>query len=110
MDRTELIGLLTELDKRATPGPWMNGSWRGQCHKEHPHHGRGGDDPCKYDYTMMRGDDQDREVSLDGARTLIGHDEYDYVLRLDDARLIAELRTLLPDIITALKQTVTERT
>lgn len=36
-----------------TPGPWLVGSWGGQCKKVHSgtryHPGKGGDDPCVYE-------------------------------------------------------------
>jgi hypothetical protein len=99
MTHEELVGRLTELDKRATPGPWLNGAWSGRCHKDHRHRGPQEPDPCCYEYTLGHEDEKDREVSLENYCTLIS----DKDIRLDDARLIAEVRTLLPDIIAALR-------
>ena len=91
-----------------TPGPWVVGSWRGQCNKpshgssEHP--GLRGADPCVYDYTLTTGTAAlDCFVSIadpEKHMELIGYDEHGTVLSNPaDARLIAAA----PDLLAALK-------
>lgn len=58
---------LRRLSDAATPGPWLLGSWHGQCHKSSHvagcHSGSDGDDPCVYDYALRPGGSQPDLVS-----------------------------------------------
>ena len=107
MDITSLVAKLRELDAEATSGPWRNGVWRGQCHKNHIHAGKSSIyDPCKYEYEFVCEQPEHKRIICAGCPEnpieLIGWGGYGPILNEANARAIAELRTLLPQIISAL--------
>ncbi len=81
----ERLKELERVAREATPGPWIKGSWHGQCHIDHPH-GRGA---CKYDYTLEK--EYDCVSLLEENVELIGYDDYETVLKTNNAEYIAAL-------------------
>lgn len=62
---TAILKML-EAAKKATPAPWFQGYWSGQCRKpEHlgNHPGSRRDNPCIYEYSISAGDYFSRYVS-----------------------------------------------
>lgn len=98
-----LTDLLDEIDARAnaaTPGPWLDGEWSGQCHLHHQH-GHGANPPCKYDYTLDKGTGC---VSLHTEnQELIGWKASGRVLSRPDATFIAAARSDVPKLVKALR-------
>ena len=84
-----------------TPTPWVVGDWRGQCHIKHRH----GFEECVYDYTLETTGDSACCISLDGARILIGWDEYGTVLKNPaDAAFIVKAVNAHDRLVAALKR------
>ena len=92
------IAELQALCDKATPGEWLKGSWRGQCHLDHQH---GGGD-CVYEFTF------DTTTSCVSTvvenHELIGWDDYGQILSSHDAAFIAASRAALPRLLAELKQ------
>jgi len=95
---------LEALLEKATPGPWIKGDWRGQCHIKHAH---SGPPECKYDYTIDTKGDSGRCLSIGGPEdhvTLVGWNEWGPVLSAEDTALIAALRNAAPSLIAAARE------
>ena len=85
-----LASIAAQLEQ-ATKGPWVAGSWCGQCHHKHDHSGA---PACQYDYTLSQNEYFGRFVSLnDGKTELIGSDDYGPILLQADAAFIAAAPT-----------------
>ena len=97
---TDLIKTAKELiekAEKATPGPYFNGYWSGQCHMKHAH----GSGQCKYEYKKVI--DADFAASYVCAaeenKELVGGDDWGSILSLNDGRYFAAAD---PTTITAL--------
>lgn len=94
---------IRERLEKATPGPWLKGSWRGQCKKSHYH----GGESCKYDYTL------DASAACVSTATenqeLIGYDDYGPVLGDNDAEFIAHAREDIPFLLSEIERVTAER-
>jgi hypothetical protein len=100
-DITALVSHLRGLMEKATPGPWVNGSWLGQCHMKHEH-GRG---DCRYEYTLAAdGDYWLRNISA-GSDTdpimIAEPNENGPALSLANAALIVAAVNALPQLLAA---------
>lgn len=93
----DLSAIKTRLEA-ATPGPWIYGSWSGQCHLNHHPHGQG---ECIYTYTL-----QDEScVSLPKEnRELIGWNAYRTILNKQDAQFIANAPTDIANLIAEIER------
>lgn len=99
-DIKALIARVRELDKAATPGPWVNDCWTGQCNLEHEH-GRGS---CKYNYRLGKNNISHHYISRadEPIQVVTTTDEYG-ALGKNDGSLIAQYRTAAPLLAEALE-------
>lgn len=95
---------LRELHEKATPGPWENCAWTGQCHKRHQH----GGPSCKYDPVCLTGEYWEQHVSANG-HEIIGSDESGPILSREDASFIAAARNALPALLAIAEAAIADR-
>jgi hypothetical protein len=94
---------LRALADDATPGPWLNGTWRGHCNvPDHVvgHHGE--TSPCVYDFEMLPRPGY--VVTSEPNTYIVSSDDYGQVLSDQNAAFIAAARTALPEALDALER------
>jgi hypothetical protein len=90
----EELQAIRERVNKATPGPWVNGIWYGQCHIDHEH----GNGNCVYEPSLLP-DVRLLASSVPGVDLYVDDWESRQFARAEDAEFIAWCREGVPKLL-----------
>ena len=94
------LASLEAMERAASPGPWFNGYWSGQCHENHLHTGQGS---CKYKYEKRTENEYSKQCVSSGA---VENMELISGIHPPNAAFIAAAKSEFPSLLSTISELV----